>query len=576
MIKFSATLLATLIAASVQAATVDLRILETTDLHSNMMDFDYYKDTPTEKFGLVRTASLINAARGEVKNSVLVDNGDLIQGSPLGDYMATRGLKKGEIHSLIGENGAGKSTMMKLLYGMYPIDEGEIIVKGEPMGTITPKIAIEHGVGMVHQEFMLVNELTVLENIILGFEPKKGLTIDFDKARKEVKKYIEQYHMDVQLDKKVSQISVGEAQRVEIIKTLMRGADIIILDEPTAVLTPQEAERLFEILNNLKQDGKSLVFISHKLNEVMAISDRISVMRQGQYMGTVNKEETSPLDLTKRMIGREVFLNIDKAYSEAGDTILEVQDVWIPSQKETSKIRGMSLHVKAGEIVGVAGIDGNGQSELVEAITGLRKVEKGKILLCGKDITNQSPRKVRESGLSHIPEDRNTRGLNRAMTIEENLIAVRLDQPPFTKGIMMNKSGQDTYAKEMVEQFDIRPADYNLPTSSLSGGNAQKVVVAREVSLGNKLLVASQPTRGVDIGAIELIRNTLEKAKKAGAGVLLVSAELEEIISLSDRIVVIHEGKITGEMRADEANENNLGLLMMGGTDTGKDGEAAV
>ena len=283
-------------------------------------------------------------------------------------------------------------------------------------------------------------------------------------------------------------------------------------------------------------------------------------------MGTVNKEETSPLDLTKRMIGREVFLNIDKAYSEAGDTILEVQDVWIPSQKETSKIRGMSLHVKAGEIVGVAGIDGNGQSELVEAITGLRKVEKGKILLCGKDITNQSPRKVRESGLSHIPEDRNTRGLNRAMTIEENLIAVRLDQPPFTKGIMMNKSGQDTYAKEMVEQFDIRPADYNLPTSSLSGGNAQKVVVAR----------ASQPTRGVDIGAIELIRNTLEKAKKAGAGVLLVSAELEEIISLSDRIVVIHEGKITGEMRADEANENNLGLLMMGGTDTGKDGEAAV
>lgn len=531
-----------------------------------------------QKYFSWKEPSGISGREGDRMNEYVVEMKGIVKN--FGQVQAVKHgeftLKKGEIHSLIGENGAGKSTMMKLLYGMYPIDEGEIIVKGEPMGTITPKIAIEHGVGMVHQEFMLVNELTVLENIILGFEPKKGLTIDFDKARKEVKKYIEQYHMDVQLDKKVSQISVGEAQRVEIIKTLMRGADIIILDEPTAVLTPQEAERLFEILNNLKQDGKSLVFISHKLNEVMAISDRISVMRQGQYMGTVNKEETSPLDLTKRMIGREVFLNIDKAYSEAGDTILEVQDVWIPSQKETSKIRGMSLHVKAGEIVGVAGIDGNGQSELVEAITGLRKVEKGKILLCGKDITNQSPRKVRENGLSHIPEDRNTRGLNRAMTIEENLIAVRLDQPPFTKGIMMNKSGQDTYAKEMVEQFDIRPADYNLPTSSLSGGNAQKVVVAREVSLGNKLLVASQPTRGVDIGAIELIRNTLEKAKKAGAGVLLVSAELEEIISLSDRIVVIHEGKITGEMRADEANENNLGLLMMGGTDTGKDGEAAV
>ena len=473
-------------------------------------------------------------------------------------------LKKGEIHSLIGENGAGKSTMMKLLYGMYPIDEGEIIVKGEPMGTITPKIAIEHGVGMVHQEFMLVNELTVLENIILGFEPKKGLTIDFDKARKEVKKYIEQYHMDVQLDKKVSQISVGEAQRVEIIKTLMRGADIIILDEPTAVLTPQEAERLFEILNNLKQDGKSLVFISHKLNEVMAISDRISVMRQGQYMGTVNKEETSPLDLTKRMIGREVFLNIDKAYSEAGDTILEVQDVWIPSQKETSKIRGMSLHVKAGEIVGVAGIDGNGQSELVEAITGLRKVEKGKILLCGKDITNQSPRKVRESGLSHIPEDRNTRGLNRAMTIEENLIAVRLDQPPFTKGIMMNKSGQDTYAKEMVEQFDIRPADYSLPTSSLSGGNAQKLILARETASKPDVILASYPVRGLDIKATESIHKILVNEKNRGAGVLLVSEDFDEIFQLCDRVAVMYEGKFMGIVPISRVNLETIGLAMSG------------
>lgn len=502
----------------------------------------------------------------------IVKNFGQVQAVKQGEFT----LRKGEIHSLIGENGAGKSTMMKLLYGMYPIDDGQITVKGEVMGAITPKSAIEHGIGMVHQEFMLVNELTVLENIILGFEPKKGLTIDFDRARKEVEKYVNQYHMDIQLDKKVSQISVGEAQRVEIIKTLMRGADIIILDEPTAVLTPQEARRLFEILNNLREDGKSLVFISHKLNEVMEISDRISVMRQGTYMGTVDRDATSPLDLTKRMIGREVFLNIDKAYSKAGETILEVQDVWIPSQKETSKIRGMSLHVKEGEIVGIAGIDGNGQSELVEAITGLRRVEKGKILLNGTDITNVSPKKARESGLAHIPEDRNIRGLNRAMTIEENLIAVRLDQPPFTRGMLLNHGAQDQYSEEMVEQFDIRPADYRLPTSSLSGGNAQKVVVAREVSMNKKLLVASQPTRGVDIGAIELIRNTLEKAKKQGAGVLLVSAELEEIISLSDRIIVIHEGKITGEMRADEANENNLGLLMMGGTHEEKDGEAAV
>ena len=475
-------------------------------------------------------------------------------------------LIKGEIHSLIGENGAGKSTMMKLLYGMYPIDSGEIIVKGQSMGKLDPKLAIQHGIGMVHQEFMLVNDLTVLENVILGFEPKKGLQIDFDKARKEIQHFIDQYNMEIQLDKKVSQISVGEAQRVEIIKTLMRGADIIILDEPTAVLTPQETKKLFEILNNLKKEQKSRVFISHKLNEVMEISDRISVMRQGLHMGIVSKEETSPLDLTKKMIGREVFLHIDKTYEKAGKRILDVQDVWIPSQKESSKIRGLSLHVNEGEIVGVAGIDGNGQSELIEAITGLRPVEKGHIFLDGKEITNLSPKKVREVGLAHIPEDRNTRGLNRTMSIEENLVAVEVDKAPFSRGMVMNIAAMDRHSEEMVKRFDIRPTDYKLPTSSLSGGNAQKVVVAREVSMNKKLLVAAQPTRGVDIGAIESIQKTLEEAKKNGAGVLLVSTELEEITSLSDRIIVIHEGTITGELSAGEANENNLGLLMMGGT----------
>lgn len=475
-------------------------------------------------------------------------------------------LIKGEIHSLIGENGAGKSTMMKLLYGMYPIDSGEIIVKGQSMGKLDPKLAIQHGIGMVHQEFMLVNDLTVLENVILGFEPKKGLQIDFDKARKEIQHFIDQYNMEIQLDKKVSQISVGEAQRVEIIKTLMRGADIIILDEPTAVLTSQETKKLFEILNNLKKEQKSLVFISHKLNEVMEISDRISVMRQGLHMGIVSKEETSPLDLTKKMIGREVFLHIDKTYEKAGKKILDVQDVWIPSQKESSKIRGLSLHVNEGEIVGIAGIDGNGQSELIEAITGLRPVERGHIFLDGKEITNLSPKKVREVGLAHIPEDRNTRGLNRTMSIEENLVAVEVDKAPFSRGMVMNTAAMDRHSEEMVKRFDIRPTDYKLPTSSLSGGNAQKVVVAREVSMNKKLLVAAQPTRGVDIGAIESIQKTLEEAKKNGAGVLLVSTELEEITSLSDRIIVIHEGTITGELSAGEANENNLGLLMMGGT----------
>jgi simple sugar transport system ATP-binding protein len=423
---------------------------------------------------------------------------------------------------------------------------------------------------------MLVNELTVLENVILGFEPKKGFRIDFEKARKDIQDYIDHYNMDIQLDKKVSQISVGEAQRVEIIKTLMRGVEIIILDEPTAVLTPQETRKLFEILDNLKAEGKSLVFISHKLNEVMEISDRISVMRQGQYMGTVNRDETTPLDLTKRMIGREVFLNIDKTYTKAGERILDVQDVWIPSLKESSKIRGMSFHVNEGEIVGVAGIDGNGQSELIEAITGLRRVEKGHVILNGVDITNKSPRKIRDAGLAHIPEDRNRRGLNRTMTIRDNLVAVEIDEAPISRGILLNIPAQDERAEKLVREFDIRPSDYHLPTSSLSGGNAQKVVVAREVGMEKKLLIASQPTRGVDIGAIESIRNTLEAAKKKGAGILLVSAELEEIISLSDRIIVIHDGEITGEMPASEANENNLGLLMMGGKSSAEEGRGTA
>lgn len=482
-------------------------------------------------------------------------------------------LRKGEVHSLIGENGAGKSTMMKLLYGMYPFDAGEVTINGKKYEHINPKAAIEAGVGMVHQEFMLVNELTVLENIILGFEPKKGLTIDFAAARAMAQKYIDQYNMDVQLDKKISQISVGEAQRVEIIKILARGAEIIILDEPTAVLTPQETRRLFEILNNLREDGKSIVFISHKLNEVMEISDRISCMRQGQYTGTVNKAETSPIELTKMMVGREVVLNIEKKTAHQGGVVLDVKDIWTSGEKEISKIRGISFDVKAGEIVGIAGIDGNGQSELIEAIAGLRQVEKGTVTLDGVDITNKTVKQIRDAGLTHIPEDRNTRGLNRAFTIGENLVEVELDQAPVKKGFVINKAAITQRAKDMIEKFDIRPADGSLPTSSLSGGNAQKVVVAREVNLGGKLLIASQPTRGVDIGAIESIRTILQDVKEKGLGVLLVSAELEEIMSLSDRIIVMHEGKITGRLAAEEADEEEIGMLMMGGYAHDKKGE---
>ena len=481
-----------------------------------------------------------------------------------GDVKAVRGagfdLREGEIHSL---NGAGKSTMMKLLYGMYDRDGGDISINGESMQKLTPKIAIERGVGMVHQEFMLVPELTVLENIILGFEPKKGMVLDLAKARAMVQQYIDQYNMDVQMNKRVNQISVGEAQRVEIIKILSRGAKVLILDEPTAVLTPQEASHLFEILENLRKDGKSIVFISHRLNEVMEISDRVTVMRRGETVGTLSRGEWDYGKLAQMMIGREVFLDVEKKASVPGGPVLQVEDLWTSGEKEISKIRGLSMEVHAGEIVGIAGIDGNGQSELIEAITGLRKVEKGKVLLDGADITNKSPRDVRKAGLAHIPEDRNLRGLNRSMSIEDNMISTKLKE--FSGRGVLNRKAERAYAEQLVERYDVRPGKPELPTSSLSGGNAQKVVVAREVEMGAKLLVASQPTRGVDIGAIESIEAILEEVKAQGVGVLLVSADLREILSLSDRILVMYEGRITGSMPVSEANETSLGVLMMGG-----------
>ena len=475
-------------------------------------------------------------------------------------------LIKGEIHSLIGENGAGKSTMMKLLYGMYDIDSGSIFIDGNKVDKLTPKLAIEMGIGMVHQEFMLVNELTVLENIILGFEPMKGLTIDFDKARKTIQEYIDLYDMDIQMDKRIDQISVGEAQRVEIIKILTRGVQTIILDEPTGVLTPKEADKLFEILEKLKADGKSIVFISHKLDEVMKISDRISVMRGGEYIGTVNKADTNQKELAKMMVGREVFLNIERIPAKSGESVLEVEDLWTSGEKELSKIRGISFNVREGEIVGIAGVDGNGQSELVEAIAGLRKVEKGHIRLCGQDITNKSPKKIREQGLAHIPEDRNTIGLDRANTIAENMVVCSIDEAPYTKyGFVLDYKAINKKAEELIKKFDVRPPEPNVVTSAMSGGNAQKVVVAREVDLVKKFLIASQPTRGIDIGAIESIRQILQEVKAQGIGVLLVSTELEEVLSLSDHILVMYEGKIVGTMDAKDANEDNLGVLMLGG-----------
>lgn len=473
-------------------------------------------------------------------------------------------LKKGEIHSLIGENGAGKSTMMKMLHGMYPPDSGEIIVDGKPVSNLTPKITIDMGIGMVHQEFMLINELTVLENIILGAEPKRNITIDFGKARQDIQKYIDTYRMDIQPNKRINQISVGEAQRVEIIKSLYRGANILILDEPTAVLTPQETTKFFEILLSLREKGASIVFISHKLDEVMEISDRITVMRQSKYVETVNKSETNKTELAKLMIGREVFLNIAREKAAVGETVLKVDNLWTSGEKELSKIRGISFEVKAGETVGIAGIDGNGQSELIEAIAGLREVEKGSVHLKGKNVTNLPPRKIREAGLTHIPEDRNARGLNRQLNLIENLTAVKIDQPPFAERGILNRKKMLSFGQGLIDRFDVRPAIATNLASALSGGNAQKIVVAREVDADGDLLIASQPSRGVDIGAIEFIRKVLNEEKAKGKGILLVSADLEEILSLSDRIIVMYEGKISGELDAAEASPEKTGLYMMG------------
>ena len=475
-------------------------------------------------------------------------------------------LFEGEIHSLIGENGAGKSTMMKILYGIYPIDGGDIEIYDKKMKDYTTKEAITLGIGMVHQEFMLVNEMTVLENIILGFEPKHSIAmVDFNEAKSKVLEYVKKYDLDIQINKKIKDISVGEAQRVEIIKTLYRGADILILDEPTAVLTPQETEKLFEILDNLKKSGKSIIFISHKLNEVMKISDRITVMRDSRYIDTVLKEDTSPTKLAKMMVGREVLLEVEKKKMETEEVILKVEDIYVPSDRELSKIRGLSFSLKRGEILGIAGVDGNGQKELVEAITGLREVQKGKIYFKGTQIANKTPKFVRETGIAHIPDDRNKRGLNREMNIKENLIATKFSDNAFSGMINLKEKEINRFCENIIKKFDIRPANFNITTKNLSGGNAQKIVVARELESDTDLLIASQPTRGIDIGSIETIRKNIVEYRDKNKGVLLISAELEEILTLSDRILVMYEGKIVGDLDSKNANEENVGFLMTGG-----------
>jgi ABC-type uncharacterized transport system ATPase subunit len=481
-------------------------------------------------------------------------------------------LVKGEVHALLGENGAGKSTLMNILYGLSHPDEGEIGLRGEPVRIDSPSAAIEHGIGMVHQHFMLIPVMTVAENIVLAVEPRKGPFLDIDAAEKSVREISQRFGLAVRPNARIESISVGMQQRVEILKALYRGAEILILDEPTAVLTPQEAEELFEIVRSLQAEGKSIIFITHKLGEVLAIADRITVLRRGKAIETVPREGATEEGLAKLMVGREVLLRVDKTPASPGEPLLEVEDLRVLDERGLEAVRGVSLEVRAGEIVGIAGVDGNGQSELVEAITGLRKAASGRVAAGGKDLTDENARDCMDAGVGHIPEDRHRRGLVLDFTLAENIALKDYAEEPDSKWGWLFPKRLIARARKILKEFDVRGGGPQTPAASLSGGNQQKVVIAREVSRDPRILIAAQPTRGLDVGAIEFVHRRLVAERDEGRGVLLVSFELDEILSLSDRVLVIYEGRIVGEYSPD-VSEEELGIAMTGGR---KEQEAAA
>jgi general nucleoside transport system ATP-binding protein len=473
-------------------------------------------------------------------------------------------LSKGEVHALLGENGAGKSTLMNILYGLYHPDEGQIRLNGKRIGIDSPRDAIDHGIGMVHQHFMLIPVMTVAENIVLATEPRKGPFLDLASAEERVRELSTQYGLAVRPEAQVSSISVGMQQRAEILKALYRGAEVLILDEPTAVLTPQEASELFGIIRSLQEDGKSIIFISHKLNEVLDIADRITVLRQGKKIDTVPREGATREGLARLMVGREVVLRVEKPPAQPGETLLEVEDLVVVDERNLEAVRGVSFELKAGEIVGIAGVDGNGQTELIDALTGLRRPAAGRIEAVGKDLTTATAREALDAGVGHIPEDRQARGLVLDFTLAENLALHDYEKEPNSKlgwlfpGRLIERAGR------LLKEFDVRGGRPQTLAAALSGGNQQKVVIAREVSRDPRILVAAQPTRGLDVGAIEFVHRRLVKERDEGRAILLVSFELEEILSLSDRILVVYEGRIVGEYLPG-VTEEELGIAMTGG-----------
>ncbi|NMD69538.1 ABC transporter ATP-binding protein [Bacillus sp. DNRA2] len=474
-------------------------------------------------------------------------------------------LRKGEIHALLGENGAGKSTLMGVLFGMYQPEKGQVKIRGEEVRIANPNVANRLGIGMVHQHFKLVDNFTVTENIILGSEPLKGMVLDIDSAAKKIAELSKHYGLNVDPHAKIEDISVGMQQRVEIMKMLYREAEVLIFDEPTAVLTPSEIEELMKIMRNLIKEGKSIIIITHKLKEIKAVADRCTVIRRGKSIGTVNVAEASEASLAEMMVGRHVSFKVDKKESTPGEVVLKIDSVSAKNNRKVMGLKSFSLEVRAGEIVGIAGVEGNGQSELVEAITGLRKVESGQIYLLNEEITNIPIHQRIEKGIGHIPEDRQKRGLVLDYTLESNMVLEVYNKQPFAKNGLLNFNAIRTYAKKILENFDVRSGEGAASIArTLSGGNQQKAIIGREVELNPKLLIAVQPTRGLDVGSIEYIHKRLIEHRDKGNAVLLVSLELDEVLQLSDRIAIVNNGELIGVVNAKETNENEVGLMMAG------------
>lgn len=481
-------------------------------------------------------------------------------------------IKKGSIHSLLGENGAGKSTLMNVLYGLYQADEGEIYINGKQVDIKNPNAAIEHGIGMVHQHFMLVDDFTVTQNIILGSETTTHLGIvDMKKARNQILEIIKKYGLKVEPDAKISDISVGMQQRVEILKALYRGVELLILDEPTAVLTPQEIEELLSIMHNLIEDGKAIIIITHKLKEIKASSDTCTIIRRGKYIDTIQVEQVTENELATLMVGHAVKLVVDKTPAKPGEVVFEIKDLVVKNERGLDAVKNLNLQVRKGEIVGIAGIDGNGQKELIDAINSLKPAVSGSILIHGQPVENTNPRKVIDSGISTIPEDRHKRGLVMDFQVNENALLKQYRQEPYSHKGILNKKAMEDFTKRLIVEYDVRPEDCGSKrTGGLSGGNQQKVIIGREIAMDPDLLIAVQPTRGLDVGAIETVHKVLIRERDKGKAVLLISFELDEVMNVSDTIAVIYDGKIRAEFKQGTVDENEIGLLMAGGK---KDGE---